>query len=761
MLRHSFLTAAVAQALLLGAARAATITVDATIDAVPADDGSCTLREAIENANTDSQNGRTSPGECEAGQGADLIDFDASIFGGTQIITLSQGEMVITESITIAGTGAELLTIDANQASRHFHIDDGSSGELSQANLSDLALVNGSVTGNGGAILTRENLILERSTISGSVAEGSSVGIGRGGAIYAGGQGTPNAYLMIESSNLINNESHIFGGAVVAELGDDSSVVINDSFVENNASLQSVGGARIRSGINASILIQNSSISVNTSVFNYGGLFIQVDESSSVVLQDTVVSQNSGRRIGGAEIRLDFSPANAPGSLSIRDSFLSGNLAEFGPAGLATSALGHVDTTIERTSIRNNTATRSYGGANVSWHSGDVQIIDSTISGNVAGQNSGGLYLSSYSDQSAILGNVSLIGSRISGNSAASIGGLKVYLYGSELSAANLLISGSEISDNSAYDTAGAEVYLYGRYSSTSATISNTTISGNEADRFNGGLRVRATREPGETHVNTIELVDSTVTDNAADLATATPGAGAGIRLYDIEPGAGRLSLNRSIVAGNRLGGAGTVVDLDANGVAIEAAYSLIGDNTGSSLAEAPLGSPDANGNLIGDPNGSGVIDPRLGPLFENGGSARSHAPRASSPALDAAGTACSGPDQRGVPRPQGAACDMGSVELTDGVFSDRFEASTVITEFGRRVARLVRAGLLGLRSESSEATLLLEANEPGAPDLRHAWLHGRHRGRDPEIRLSRFEDGQLSLGAWVAVTEPHLEIRW
>lgn len=63
------------------AVHAATITVDSTGDGPPADDGACTLREAIENANTDSQNGRTSAGECEAGSGADEIVFDATKFG--------------------------------------------------------------------------------------------------------------------------------------------------------------------------------------------------------------------------------------------------------------------------------------------------------------------------------------------------------------------------------------------------------------------------------------------------------------------------------------------------------------------------------------------------------------------------------------------------------------------------------------------------------------------------------------------------------
>ena len=47
--------------------------------------------------------------------------------------------------------------------------------------------------------------------------------------------------------------------------------------------------------------------------------------------------------------------------------------------------------------------------------------------------------------------------------------------------------------------------------------------------------------------------------------------------------------------------------------------YSLIGMNAGNDLPEAPVSSPDANGNLIGGPV-HGVIDPKLGELKDNGG---------------------------------------------------------------------------------------------------------------------------------------------
>jgi hypothetical protein len=56
-------------------------------------------------------------------------------------------------------------------------------------------------------------------------------------------------------------------------------------------------------------------------------------------------------------------------------------------------------------------------------------------------------------------------------------------------------------------------------------------------------------------------------------------------------------------------------------------------------------------------------VNPLLGPLGDNGGPTRTHALGAGSPAIDAAGDACPATDQRGVARPLGARCDIGSYE--------------------------------------------------------------------------------------------------
>ena len=74
-------------------------------------------------------------------------------------------------------------------------------------------------------------------------------------------------------------------------------------------------------------------------------------------------------------------------------------------------------------------------------------------------------------------------------------------------------------------------------------------------------------------------------------------------------------------------------------------------------------------GDIVG--TGASPADPLLGPLQDNGGPTFTHALQFGSPAIDkgnpatpgSGGTACEATDQRGAPRPAGAACDIGAYE--------------------------------------------------------------------------------------------------
>lgn len=63
-------------------------------------------------------------------------------------------------------------------------------------------------------------------------------------------------------------------------------------------------------------------------------------------------------------------------------------------------------------------------------------------------------------------------------------------------------------------------------------------------------------------------------------------------------------------------------------------------------------------------PSDRSGVHARLAPLADNGGPTLTHALLANSPAIDAGdNAACPASDQRGLARPQGAACDIGAYE--------------------------------------------------------------------------------------------------
>ncbi|MFV1967351.1 MAG: hypothetical protein ACC628_18130, partial [Pirellulaceae bacterium] len=154
----------------------AVVTVDTELDVVDFDDGLTSLREAISLANTM--------------PGADGIVFD---FGhdGPATILLEQGELRITEALSISGDGPDLLTIDAQEQSRIFNITAGT-GDFT---IAGMTITGGKTTGDndpgdntfsGGAIrsLTTASLTIQNSAVSGSSTTGSRA---EGGGVFAEG----------------------------------------------------------------------------------------------------------------------------------------------------------------------------------------------------------------------------------------------------------------------------------------------------------------------------------------------------------------------------------------------------------------------------------------------------------------------------------------------------------------------------------------------------------------------------------------------
>jgi parallel beta-helix repeat protein len=361
--------------------------------------------------------------------------------------------------------------------------------------------------------------------------------------------------------------------------------------------------------------------------------------------------------------------------------------------GIYAGTLG--DLFLQNCTISENTSTNGGGGIFVN-SSGTTTIQNSTISGNSSSSDGGGLYVANIAGRTT-----TIQGCTISGNSAGWSGG---GMWLGTMPGGTTTIQDSAVTGNSANAGNGGGIF---DYSPGTTTIQNSTISGNAATVFGGGIFVFS------SYLGTTTIQNSTITGNIAD--SDSDGVGKGGGLY---AGHQTLSVASTIIAGN----------IDYSQVApdvfgtVDLSNSLVGDNTGFGLTEAPVGTPDSNGNLIGGPT-HGVIDPKLGPLADNGGPTQTCALLAGSPAIDTgsnpAGLAY---DQRGsgYPRVLGTQADIGAYESTPVVAAPVVAAisptsgptytGTVVTITGTNLAgaTAVMFGNLSATIESDTATQIV-----------------------------------------------------
>ncbi len=109
---------------------------------------------------------------------ADRIEFASSLTaGGAEEIDLDYGELTIADDVAIAGPGAGLLTIDAQDNSRVFKINSGVDAEISGVTITG----GGGVT-TGGGIHNAGDLTLDSVRVTDN--ETTTIGWVFGGGIY-------------------------------------------------------------------------------------------------------------------------------------------------------------------------------------------------------------------------------------------------------------------------------------------------------------------------------------------------------------------------------------------------------------------------------------------------------------------------------------------------------------------------------------------------------------------------------------------------
>ena len=185
------------------------------------------------------------------------------------------------------------------------------------------------------------------------------------------------------------------------------------------------------------------------------------------------------------------------------------------------------------------TGGNSYGGGIT--NAGTMTVTDSTISGNTASYEGGGIYNNG--------GTMTVTDSTISGNTASSGGG-------GITNAGTMTVTDSTISGNSTGSGgSGGGIFNY----SGTMTVADSTISGNTASYDGGGIY-------NNSSTSTMTVTDSTISDN-----TASSNGGGGI--YN---SGGTMTVADSTISGNSSSGGGGIYN---NGTTTFAG-SIVADQT-------------------------------------------------------------------------------------------------------------------------------------------------------------------------------------
>src|SRR6266545_4415426 len=409
----------------------------------------CTLREAINAANTD--------------VGAEVITFAPTLTSaGPATITLLSALADLSSDMTIAGPGANLLTVGRTTAGdaptfRVFTVDPGRTVSISGLTITNgrtavgapdggFAQGYGGQGGNGGGILNSGALTLTEVIVTGNRTGDGGTGStgtggfgGFGGGIYSSGP--------ITMSNVTVSNNTTGNGAVGANGGEGGSgggiYTFFSSSSLTNCIISGNTTGRGADGTGASLI--GGSGGYGGGVYIYGGTvkMIAVVVSNNTTGTANVNPGHYSDGGSGAGIVINS------GNVTLIDSTISGNRTGDGPG----------------------PSGRGGSGGGILSGFGTLRVLNSTISGNITGNGNGG---GGISGGVYISGIATFLNSTISGNMTTGPGGYGGGFY----TAASLTLTDCTITGNRAFDNSnGNGIYANNNY--PSPNLANTVVAGN------------------------------------------------------------------------------------------------------------------------------------------------------------------------------------------------------------------------------------------------------------------------------------------
>jgi CSLREA domain-containing protein len=324
--------------------------------------GTCTLREAIDEANAlDGDDTITLP--------ADTYDLDLSGADDTN----AAGDFDVTDAddmLTIdgAGTAAEVI-IDGDDLDRLFDI--GNNGHLE---LIDVTVTDGTA-GTGGGIEVDGNpstLTLTRAVVSNNLATSS------GGAINMTSGSGPTALVAVSATNSTIADNDAATGGAINNTSSDA-IALTDSFVTGNDATGSGGGLNLTGS--EGLTLTRTTISGNGAGSDGGGINNSSDADPETITDSSLAGNTAARNGGG--IYHTASGGLTPPGLVLTGTTVSGNTATGGSGGGIYNTGSPISLT--NSTFSGNGAPSAGGGA-IHHTGGNVTATHVTFSGNSASQ---------------------------------------------------------------------------------------------------------------------------------------------------------------------------------------------------------------------------------------------------------------------------------------------------------------------------------------------------------------------------------------